>query len=69
MTEWQPIETAPLDGECYIFADWRVSDGFQEVLFYDEEKKMLTHKDGDIYYRLEFFTHWTAELPPPNSVI
>lgn len=68
MTIWQTIETVPLGGECYIFADWRVADGFQEVLLYDADKKRLVHKDNiGVSYSLEFFTHWANILEPPDD--
>jgi hypothetical protein len=56
---WQPIETAPKDGEDYLFADWRVSDGFMQVCYWDDTHPNFPWRMKDATgYSAAFFTHW-----------
>jgi hypothetical protein len=67
-TQWQPIATAPRDGSEFLAACDRVADGFQQVVFWDDE---CVHpgwgtKDSDAVCPFGFFTHW-RHLPAPPA--
>ncbi len=64
MSEWQPIETFPRDGNGYLVCDARTLDS-HEVVFWDDEEKTgwcLHTSDGPSYHPATF-THW---MPLPD---
>jgi hypothetical protein len=66
MSDWQPIETFPRDGECYLATDNRVDGGFPQVVFLDEDTGRLSVPDARIGYSPAFFTHWMPLPEPPK---
>ena len=62
-SEWQPIETAPRDGGDFLASNFEVYGGFAQVVFWSDDRRMFTVKDGDFGYGAKFFTHW---MPLPN---
>lgn len=65
---WQPMETFPRDGESYLVCDRRILDGFQQVVFFDDEAKnrwCLSTSDGPTFH-FDAFTHW-MKLPRPPA--
>ena len=63
---WQPIETAPANGQCLVWCD---TDDGGEVMKLCRDKKGNWLYEGEPTYATGFYiepTHW-RELPPPPS--
>ena len=63
---WQPIETAPANGQCLVWCD---TDDGGEVMKLCRDKKGNWLYEGEPTYATSFYiepTHW-RELPPPPS--
>jgi hypothetical protein len=73
---WQPIETAPKDEAEYLLADWRTSDGFMQVCYWDDAHADFPWRVKDATgYSAAFFTHWKrlsdeiCSTPQPEQVM
>ena len=63
---WQPIETAPANGQCLVWCD---TDDGGEVMKLCRDKEGNWLYEGEPTYATSFYiepTHW-RELPPPPS--
>ena len=63
---WQPIETAPANGQCLVWCD--TDDGGEVMKLCRDEKGNWLY-EGEPTYATSFYiepTHW-RELPPPPS--
>lgn len=59
---WQPIRTAPRDGDDLLVTDARLQGGFPQVVYWDDEKHDGWHlADAEIVYHPEAFTHWRRD--------
>jgi hypothetical protein len=72
MTDWQPIETAPNDGNFRLYGLWvrgRAGTWFEAYyLARDEDDGRMLETSTDIFsaWSFEDFTHW-ADAPAPPS--
>lgn len=70
MSEWQPIETAPRDGDMILLWNGRgKGEGMfvgAWVLFDEDPSEYLWLADG-LYHDDDYFTHWMP-LPDPPKV-
>ena len=68
MSEWQPIETAPKDGDDFL---GYTKYGDCAVIFYDEPSADAPthcwHKADGLAYHKDLFTHWMPLPPPPQG--
>ena len=64
---WQPIETAPANGQCLVWCD---TDDGGEVMKLCRDKKGNWLYEGEPTYATGFYiepTHWREFPPPPSS--
>lgn len=68
MGDWQPMETAPKDGQEILICHH--SGQIQHVVFFDDEPTQPTHPwctaDG-ICYHVDYPKWWMPLPAPPNS--
>lgn len=61
MNNWQPIETAPKDGDVVLLVN---AYGYLCIAHWDGETFGGQWSDGEVCYDPTFFTHWMRpELP------
>lgn len=65
MAEWQPIETAPNDGENNILVYGEHLGVL--VVYWDQDGKTWGIPDANIFYVHDAFTHWMPVPDPPNG--
>ena len=69
---WRPISELPQDGNSYLVCDARIADGFQQVVFWDDDDEAvndwcLATSDGPTFHK-DAFTHFMPLPPPPQEV-
>ena len=69
--EWQPIETAPKDGDCFLACMWLKDDErwFYQLIGWDVHAEMCGRKEGwrnSCGEPWEGFTHWMPLPEPPK---
>lgn len=60
MRQWQPIKTAPRDGEVFLAYEPHDAGGFQIVATYTKAGRLVDTVDGQAF---PYATHW---MPLPN---
>lgn len=69
--EWQPIETAPKDGQCFLACCWLEDEdrAFYQLIGWDVYAEMCGRKEGwrntcnEVW---DGFTHWMPLPEPPK---
>jgi len=61
-TVWQPIETAPTDGEVFIAYATHEAGGFQFMAYRRTDGKIACMMSGDL---IKNINHWTEQKDPP----
>lgn len=79
MSEWQPIETAPMDGTpIIVFSTYRMSKPPVVVVWKENPTSgdvqfdpywadAATNEGTALYFNDVYFTHWMPLPPPPAS--
>jgi hypothetical protein len=73
-SQWQPIETAPKDGDCILLLSAHKGEGVSyRVAYWDEEgrKYFQWHVDDSadgFNHHDNFFTHWMPLPQPPKAM-
>lgn len=74
MTDWQPIETAPKDGESFLAVDANNGPEYR-VVYYDDDPLHLPYiwhvedAGAGFNHHENFFTHWMPLPEPPKEAI
>ncbi len=63
---WQPIETAPKDGNSILLTDARVI-GWTQVAAWEEDHGGWQADDSSAIWHKDMFTHWRPLPPPPGT--
>jgi hypothetical protein len=68
---WQPIETAPKDGDSFLGCNADYADGCMEVIFWDDQPTDSDFPWGgeSINFHKERFTHWMPLPALPASAL
>jgi hypothetical protein len=67
MSEWQPIETAPLDGTSILVAVESEQDSHQVVYFDDDGEDDFVWRSENNRWHRNAFTHWMPLPTPPEA--
>jgi len=72
-SDWQPIETAPRNGDPILVCDNRILDGFHQVVFYEALPEKFNWcwqtSDGPTFH-VDAFTHWKPlDHPKPKEEV